>query len=383
MSVFHCGAEVFLRTAPRLGNIAVVTNDTGRLPDGTHEVEELADLDTVRLNAIFSPEHGFGSDAPDGEHVGSSRHDRLHIPIHSLYGPNKTPSEEQLQGIDAVLYDIQDVGVRFYTYISTLKNVLEACSRLGIPLHVLDRPNPIGGTHVEGPMVAEDCRSFVSHLDVPIRYGLTPGELARYLATDLDREVDLTVWPCEGYARDCLFAELGIPWFKPSPSMPSVRTALFYPGTCLFEGLNVSEGRGTEAPFQILGAPWIDGPAWAEALAPRLRAGVNVAPTTFQPTFAKYEGQECSGIMLDTRLRELPDSIDIGLQAIAALLVVHADEVCFTSRPTLEFPFFDYLAGNHWVRESLLKGAAPADLTARMTLEHQAYRERRARFFLY
>lgn len=381
--MFEYGLEEFLSSPAVGGRLGLITNATGRDRHGVHLVDRLAGHPRLRLAAIFTPEHGFGADAPDGEHVASTTHQRYRVPIHSLYGPRKSPSPDELKGLDLLAYDIQDVGVRFYTYISTLRNTMEAAAQNGIPFHVLDRPDLLGGVAVEGPMLQGGFESFVGHLPVPIRYGLTPGELARWWNSRLKPPVHLTVWQCRGYRRGMSFEQLGVPWVKPSPSMCSTATARFYPGTCLYEGTSISEGRGSDAPFQILGAPGIIPEQWIEALSPLLPDGVQASPASFRPTFSKFEGEECRGIRLDTAAPLLQNSFGIGIRTLSALMRSHPGLIEFTTRPSLPHPFFDHLAGNSWLREALMGGTPPAEIEARAAAENAAFAVERQNFYIY
>ncbi|NLI75473.1 MAG: DUF1343 domain-containing protein [Candidatus Riflebacteria bacterium] len=383
MAGFEFGLEAFLADPGVGGRVGLVSNATGIDRNGTHVAYRLAGHPRLRLTRLFSPEHGFWSDAPDGEAVGHAVHPRLGAPIVSLYGERKIPSPADLADLDLLVYDIQDVGVRFYTYISTLRNVIDAAAPLGLPVHVLDRPNPVGGFEVEGPALTAGFASFVGHLPVPLRYGLTPGELAAWYASTLPNPGPIKVWPCAGYTRGAIFANLGIPWVKPSPSMATPATALFYPGTCLFEGLNASEGRGSDAPFQILGAPWVDPDRWLASLRPTLPGNVTVRPVEFRPTFAKFTGEACRGIRLDTGSGHLDGAVGVGLRVIQALMRSHPGKVEFPGRPNLDRPFFDLLAGNSWVREGLLADLDAGQLEERARAECQAFRRDRERFFLY
>lgn len=383
MSMFDYGLEEFLSSTAVSGRLGLVTNATALDRHGVHLVDRLSGHPRLKLTAIFTPEHGFGADAPDGEAVASSTHRRSGVPIHSLYGPRKTPSADELKGIDLLAYDIQDVGVRFYTYISTLRNTMEAAARHGIPFHVLDRPDLLGGIAVEGPMLQTGFESFVGHLPIPLRYGLTPGELARWWNARLETRAVLSVWRCRGYRRGIPFEQLGVPWVKLSPSMCSTATARFYPGTCLYEGTNLSEGRGSEAPFQILGAPWVDPAAWIETLSPLLPADVSVSPVTFKPTFSKFEGEECRGIRLDTPSPVLQNAFGIGIRTLSSFMRSHPGRIEFTTRPSLPHPFFDHLAGNSWVREFLIGGTPPSEIETRANAEHAAFATARQSFWMY
>ncbi len=387
--MFEFGHEEFLDSLPfqnRDGKklrVGFVTNDTGRDRKGLHLLERLASNPMIRLSAVFTPEHGFGSDAPDGEPVEGSVHPRHKIPIFSLYGKTKVPQPEQLALCDLLVYDIQDVGVRFYTYISTLRNVIEASSQADLPIHVLDRPDILGGIEVEGPMLTPGFESFVGHLPVPLRYGLTPGELATWWNSGLRKPARLKVWKCRDYRRKAAFEDLCVPWTKPSPSMLSTSTARFYPGTCLFEGTNISEGRGTEAPFQILGAPWTDPSTWLKALAPILPSQVVASEVDFSPTFSKFSGQICRGIRLDTNLKLLGKSVSLGIRVLAALMKSHPGKVEFPGRPGLPAPFFDHLVGNSWVREGLEKGSPVEEIETRMNAEAAVFLRDRKAYLIY
>jgi len=381
--MFDYGVEAFLADTKLSGRVGLVTNNTGRDRHGIHTADRIQAHGKLELKAIFSPEHGFGSDAPDGEAVDSSKHPKFGVPIISLYGTRKKPSPQDLEGLDLLVYDIQDVGVRFYTYISTLRNILESAAECGLPMHVLDRPDLLGGESVEGPNLTEGFSSFIGHLPVPLRYGLTCGELAGWWNHRMGNTVKLTVWRCRNWKRGMAFENLGVPWVKPSPSMSTTATARFYPGTCLFEGTNLSEGRGTEAPFQIIGAPWINADLWLEKLVPLLPPSVTATKAAFKPTFSKFTGEECRGIKLATRNYILYKSVDIGIRAIHSLIRTHPGKVAFEHRGNFRQPFFDYLAGNSWLREGLAALEPINKLEERAGLESLPFTESRRAFFLY
>ncbi|MFZ2958059.1 MAG: DUF1343 domain-containing protein [Candidatus Ozemobacteraceae bacterium] len=377
------GLEAFLASGDVVGRVGLVTNATGRDRSGTHLAELLARHPRLKLVCIFTPEHGFGADAPDGEAVSNDSHASLRVPIVSLYGPKKMPSPEDLTGLDLLIYDIQDVGVRFYTYISTLRNVIDAAAPLGIPLHVLDRPDLMGGITIEGPMLSPGFSSFVGHLPLPIRYGLTAGELALWWNHRLDRPAPITVWPCRGWRRGTSFDDWNTSWVKPSPSMISPATAAFYPGTCLFEGTNLSEGRGTDAPFQTFGAPWVDADRWREVLVPTLPSDIQVSTVTFIPTFSKFVGEPCRGIRLNAQNPLFDHAFSTALHAIAAFMKTHPDRIEFSARPNLPHPFFDHLVGCAWVREGLQKNVPVAEIVARANEDSKPFSKSLDEFYLY
>ncbi|GIW87112.1 MAG: hypothetical protein KatS3mg108_1436 [Isosphaeraceae bacterium] len=263
-------------------------------------MEHLADLlhgsDGVELVALFGPEHGIRGDAQDMEGVGSEVDPATGIPVYSLYGGDVgslRPRAEWLDGLDALVFDVQDVGSRHYTFAATMLYAMEACSGRGIRFVVYDRPNPIGGVRVEGPSVDPGYESFVGVHPVPIRHGMTVGELARLFAAELSLDLELRVVACRGWERAMHWPETGIPWIAPSPNMPSYETALVYPGGCLIEGTNLSEGRGTTRPFEQWGAPWLEPRGFPRAA---VAAEVLVRGCAFRPMFHKFAGQVCQGL---------------------------------------------------------------------------------------
>lgn len=346
-------------------NIGVVSNYTGRDKNGVHLIYRLVGDSRFCLKKVFSPEHGFGSNEPDGEHVADSRINELGIDIISLYGKNKKPSIEMLKGLDMLIFDIQDVGVRFYTYISTLRNIMEAANEANIPVAVLDRPNYIGSL-IEGPDLENGFESFVGHLPVPLRYGLTPGELALWIKEYYKLSIEVKVYKCTDYDKNMTFDKLGFPWFKPSPSMPDIKTAMVYPATCFFEGTELSEGRGTEAPFRNIGAPWIEAENWLEELKPLLPDYISASTVEFIPTFSKYENQLCKGIHLEMLTTVPQPVVGIGISLLYSLLQTHPGKVTFTDRPTLSKPFIDYLAGTDKLRLGLVAGKTPNQIMSEL-----------------
>jgi uncharacterized protein YbbC (DUF1343 family) len=278
----------------RVGVIANPTSVDARM---RHLADLLASIPNKPLAALFGPEHGIRADAQDMVGVDSDVDPRTGVPVHTLYGPTVAslrPTVEQLEGLDALVFDVQDVGSRYYTFAATMLYALEAAAPRGLKFFVLDRPNPIGGLAVEGPTIRPGFASFVGAHPTPIRHGMTVGELARMFVAELGLDVDLTVVPCQGWKRPMLWGETGLRWVLPSPNMPTPDTALVYPGGCLVEGTNLSEGRGTTRPFELWGAPWLDPDPLAE-LAPWLE-GVLPRPCAFRPTFHKHAGKVCQGV---------------------------------------------------------------------------------------
>lgn len=251
------------------------------------------------LCALFGPQHGARGEKQDNMIESDHYTDSVTgLPVHSLYGEVRKPTPAMLDGLDAVLFDLQDVGVRVYTFMWTMALAMEACAEAGVPFVVLDRPNPIGGTRREGPVLREEYRSFVGLHPVPLRHGLTCGEMARWLNEERGIGCDLTVIPCEGWQRDMTWADTGLPWVMPSPNLPTPDSCVVYPGMVLLEGTNLSEGRGTTRPFELFGAPWLDATALVARLAHARLPGVVFRPCHFEPTFQKHAGSLCGGAQL-------------------------------------------------------------------------------------
>jgi uncharacterized protein YbbC (DUF1343 family) len=265
--------------------------------EGIHAVRRVLDLGRHRLERLFGPEHGLWGVEQDMEGVGSAVDPASRLPVVSLYGHDAEslrPRAEHLDGLDAVVCDVQDVGSRYYTFVYTVAHVMEVAGERGIPVVVLDRPNPIGGA-VEGPVLDPALSSFVGRYPVPVRHGLTVGEMAGLFRDRFGIACDLHVVPMEGWSPERWFRETGLPWVPPSPNMPTPETAHVYPGACLVEGTNLSEGRGTTTPFELAGAPWIDAERLASDLRPRA-AGARVRAARFRPMFGKHAGRPCGGV---------------------------------------------------------------------------------------
>jgi uncharacterized protein YbbC (DUF1343 family) len=292
------------------------------------------DGDLFRLTALFGPQHGFLGQTQDNmvEWEGF-KHPRLHVPVYSLYGEQREPTAEMLRDVDVLLIDLQDVGARYYTFIWTMYCCLRACERAGIQAVVLDRPNPINGVTIEGPTLNPTYRSFVGMHPIPVRHGRTIGELARQFCDDEFRKCRLNVLPMQNWLREMWFDDTGLPWVMPSPNMPTLATATVYPGMCLLEGTNISEGRGTTRPFEIFGAPFID----PEKLCRRLNAldlpGVFFRETYFQPTFQKFAGELCGGAQLHVTDREIFQPFRTAVELIKRIRQLYPDEFRWKEPP--------------------------------------------------
>ncbi len=326
-SGFLNGPDKFLRDEfPKYaGNsLGIVTNHTGVTSDGKHLVDVIHFEKKGKITAVFGPEHGFRGDESAGKKINDAKDEKTGIPVYSLYGETRKPSPAMLQGIDLMIFSIRDVGVRFYTYISTLYNVMEACGAAGIPVLVLDQPNIIGCTYVDGPVVEESLFSFIGITTLPMSHGMTAGELALYFKEDIVKrkniDCDVDVVKMDGYYRETVFSETGLKWLDPSPNLRSELACLVYPGTCILENTNMSEGRGTVDPFLIFGAPYIDGEKLRKAVS--IFPGIkSVESITFTPksgkaaTKPKYEGEVCQGVRI-TGISDDFESVKFGIWLI-------------------------------------------------------------------
>ncbi len=277
--------------------IGLLTNPSAVTHDLISAYALLSNAEGVQLSALFSPEHGFLSNVRDGEKVDHAVDPRTGIPIYSLYGDSRKPSPAMLQDVDLIVVDIQDIGVRYYTYVYTLSYMLEACGENHVEVLILDRPNPLGGNQVIGPILAAGFESFVGRFPIPVCHGLTIGELAQLINQTWNPAPALVkIVQCEGWQRDMTWGDTNLPWVLPSPNMPKLETVWHYPGACLVEGTELSEGRGTSLPFEIIGAPWIDGMELAAKMNEVGLPGVRFRPHSFQPGASKFAGMVCHGI---------------------------------------------------------------------------------------
>ncbi len=303
--------------------IGFVGNHTAVIADELSTLAALAEAPNVAIGALFGPEHGafgtFDDNVPDLVEPLTG------LPIFSLYGEHRKPTQERIAGLDALVFEIQDIGARFYTYASTLGLCLDTCHEAGIPLIVLDRPNPITGKHCEGPIADSDRLSFTAYHPIPIRHGLTLGELARLYAAEKGYGDTVRVAPCVGWKREQWFDETGVEWRDPSPAMRSLTAAVLYPGVCLLEQTNFSVGRGSEAPFEIIGAPYVDAKMWIEALDAEQLPGAAFSLTLFTPTLRDFAGEECHGVRISVTNREALDAVRVGI-ALAATLIATQPE---------------------------------------------------------
>ena len=380
--VIRPGIEVLISDSLHLVSgkrVGLVTNHTGIDRTGRTDIDILADHPDVDLVALYSPEHGIRGEERAGAAIESGMDEQTGLPIHSLYGETRKPTPAMLANVDVLVFDMQDVGARYYTYVSTMALAMEAAGENGIPFLVLDRPNPIRGDVVQGNVLDPEYSTFVGIYEVPMRHGMTPGELARMYVGAFGISVDLTVVPVDGWAREMTFDETGLPWVAPSPNMPDVTSALAYPGTCLFEGTPISVGRGTDRAFQWIGAPWLNGPALAEALNGYGIDGVRFDAVTFTPTDAgdrKFEGITVEGVQL---VGERTD-YDASRAAVAMLI-----ETYRVSGDNWEWyqAHFDRLAGTDALRQGLVTGVPFDELVATWDPDVSGFESARAPYLIY
>lgn len=371
------GPKRALLAGKRLG---LITNATGVTRGLENAVDLMAAATDFKLVALFGPEHGVRGDAQAGAAVADQLDARTGLPVYSLYGATRKPTPAMLAGLDALVFDIQDIGARFYTYPWTLALVMEAAREAGISVIVADRPNPIGGTEVEGPVLDPALASFVGAYPIPIRHGMTMGELALMMNTEYGIGCDLTVVTCAKWRRGKDFSQTGLPWVPPSPNMPTLDTAFLYPGTCLIEGTNLSEGRGTTKPFELIGAPFIDGATLADQLNQRNLAGVRFRPAHFTPTFSKFEGQRCAGIQVHITDRSRLAPVETGIAILREVARLHGQDFSFLPGNP---PFFDRLAGVSWLRGAIGAGDSLENLKVRWRQQLDAFKRKRLDYLLY
>ncbi len=376
------GIEVLLSDSVHLvrgKRVGLITNHSGLDHTGKSSIDLLHESPDVELVALYAPEHGIRGVENAGADIAEGVDEKTGIPVHSVYGASVRFPQEMLEGIDVLLFDIQGVGVRYYTYPSTMAYGMQAAGEKGIPFIVLDRPNPIRGDVVQGNVLDPAFASFVGMYPVPMRHGMTNAELARMLVGEFGIHVDLEVVPMDGWRRDMTFDQTGLPWVKPSPSMPTLESALAYAGTCLFEATPISVGRGSEHAYQWMGAPWLDGEELAAALNAREIPGVRFDPATFTPHEAgdgKFEGVEVHGVTLVP----LATDYDAPRAGIATLIEVYrrsGDHWAWRDAA------MDRLSGTDKIRLAIDAGQDLAEITAGWDTALAAFEQRRAPYLIY
>jgi len=355
--------------------VGLVSMPAAVLPDLTLSLDALQRAG-INVTAIFGPEHGFGGTALDGAQVDNAIDPRTGLPVYSLYGAINEPTAEMLANVDVLMFDMQDVGARFYTYLSTLFYVLRSAGRSDKPVLVLDRPNPITGSRVEGVPIAPGFESFVGIVDIPMRHGMTLGELAHYMNVEYALQADLHAIEMHGWRREMWFDETGLPWMPTSPAMPHLSTAILYPGMCLLEGTNLSLGRGTALPFEVCGAPWLDGYALAKALNELQLPGVRFRETVFTPSISNHAGNECRGVQVQVTDRDSLRPVEMALHLIAIAR-------CFSGDAWMWNPHFERLAGDGRLRSALEAGTSVAEILATWEESIAAFVHQREKYLMY
>jgi len=367
--------------------VGVVCNHASIDLEFQHIVDRLSAAPDVTLAAIFGPQHGFRSDVQDNMIETPHAEDPARrVPIYSLYSETREPTGEMLKGLDVLIVDLQDVGARIYTYIYTMANCLRACARRGIPVIVCDRPNPIGGVDTEGARLKPGFESFVGQFPIPMRHGMTIGELARMFNDAFAIGAPLEVVPMEGWRREMYGDQTGLPWVMPSPNMPTLDTAIVYPGTVLFEGMMLSEGRGTTRPFELVGAPWIDAERFARSMNALGLPGVHFRPAVFEPTFQKFARQTCGGCQIHVTSRKLFRPVLTGV-ALAGMFRRTNPSKFAWREPPYEYEHekmpIDILAGSDALRKQIEADMPATEIAATWRQDEEEFRKLRAPFLMY
>ncbi len=360
--------------APLRGlRVALITNQSGVDAHGERAIDLMRRSPALRLVTLFSPEHGLTA---DGEGLIASGVDGASgLPVISLYGATQRPTDGMLDGLDAIVFDLQDAGARFYTYATTMAYAMEAAAQKGIDFYVLDRPNPLSAAIVQGPVMEAGLRSFTGFYPMPVRHGMTIGELARLFNVQAGIGARLQVIAMQGYERREWYDQTGLPWIAPSPNLRTLTQAVLYPGVAMVEGSNVSVGRGTASPFELVGAPWIEGDRLCAYLNRRAIAGVAFTPAEFTPHAAPYKDRQCRGVSIVLQDRQALDSPELGIELAGAL------ERLYPARFRLDATVG--MIGAHWIVESLRDGVDTRTIAARWQSNLTAFASLRARYLLY
>jgi uncharacterized protein YbbC (DUF1343 family) len=365
-----------LRGDGRETRVGLVTNATGVDSRGRRTIDVLAQAQGVKLLAIFAPEHGIATKV-DTTDIEDSKDQSTGIPVYTVYGKTereRRPRMELFRGLDVVVFDLQTAGARFYTYETTLGYFIEACAKAEVEMVVLDRPDPINGRDVQGP-ISTAAQSFVNYHHLPVRHGMTVGELAQFFNRERNLNAKLRVVPMHGWSRDLWFDQTGVPWVNPSPAMRNMKTAALYPGVALLEQTNVSVGRGTATPFEVVGAPWVNAEAFARYMGGRELRGVKFVPNSFTPTSSTLAGRECHGVAIEITDRDAMDTPALGIELAAALRKLYPNE--------FEVAKMRLLLANEADLEMLQSGTDSKKLIAGWNRPLQAFRKLRHKYLLY
>ncbi|MGE6258312.1 exo-beta-N-acetylmuramidase NamZ family protein [Heyndrickxia sporothermodurans] len=383
---FQLGVEALLKNQVHLlkgKRVGLITNPTGIDQFFESIVDSFYDHNGINLVALFGPEHGVRGSEEAGAYVPFYIDEKTGLPVYSLYGETKKPTPEMLKNIDVLVFDIQDVGARFYTYIYTMAFAMEAAKENNIPFIVLDRPNPLSGVKVEGPMLDTKYSSFVGLYPIALQHGMTVGELANFFNKEFNIGANLTVVKMKGWKRNMYYDETPLQWILPSPNMPTLDTALVYPGAALIEGTNISEGRGTTKPFELIGAPFIDGEELAQKLNELKLPGVMFRSAYFTPTTSKFNGQLSGGIQIHIINRKSYQSVKTGIAIVKTIHDLYPKQFAFRAEDSKGISYFDQLIGNGWVRKAINDGTSLSDIEKRWQSELKKFEKKRKKYLLY
>jgi uncharacterized protein YbbC (DUF1343 family) len=377
------GLESIVNTFPQIlkgKRVGILCHAPSITRDFRHISEIFFNRTDCRLAALFGPQHGiYGQTQDNMIEWQSSRHPLFDIPLYSLYGTHRKPTPEMLAALDVLIIDLQDVGARLYTYIWTVKLCMEACSEAGIPVVLLDRPNPIGKLDYDGPVLKKEFFTFVGGASIPLCHRMTIGEMALWIKTVYYPSCDLSVVEMKNWNRSSLYYETGLPWVLPSPNIPCVQTAVVYPGTVLIEALNLSEGRGTTIPFELFGAPFINTYKLRKNLEARNIAGCVFRPHDFIPTFHKFAGENCHGMQIHVTDINKFKPVATALELFGAIIETSGPDSLIFKMPPYEYEDklipFDILSGDSGMRETLMAGANPAMEQERWASEIEAFKK--------
>ncbi|USK77457.1 exo-beta-N-acetylmuramidase NamZ family protein [Peribacillus frigoritolerans] len=375
------GIEVLLKDEKNVlsgKKVGLITNPTGIDSKLTSIVDLLNDDPDINLTALFGPEHGVRGDAQAGASVEYYIDEKTGLPVYSLYGKTKKPTPEMLKDVEVLVFDIQDVGTRYYTYIYTMAYAMEAAKENDIPFIVLDRPNPQGGESVDGPVLEPEFSSFVGLYPIPLKHGMTVGELATLFNKEFKIGADLKVIKMKGWKRDMDYDDTGLPFVLPSPNMPTVSTTFVYPATGLIEGTNVSEGRGTTKPFELIGAPYINSDELAGKLNALRLPGVKFRAASFTPTFSKHAGKLSHGVEVYITDREEFKAVPTGLHIIKTIQDLYPGDFEFLAANN-----FNLLIGNGWIMSRIKAGSTVNEIMKEYQVKQDAFKKVRKNYLLY
>jgi len=367
--------------------VGVVSNPASVDANYVHIVDAMMNAPGVTVGALFGPQHGFRSDVQDNMIETPHGNDcRRKVPVFSLYSETREPTAEMLRHVDTMVIDLQDIGARIYTYIYTMANCLRAGAKHGVNVIVCDRPNPIGGVDVEGPMLVPGNESFVGQFPIPMRHGMTIGELARFFNEYFEIKAPLEVIDMEGWSRSQYFDQTGLPFVMPSPNIPTLDSAIVYPGTVLFEGTNASEARGTTRPFELIGAPWVEAERFADEMNARKLPGVHFRPAVFEPTFQKHATKTCGGCQIHVLDRKTFKPVLTGVALIDAMKAAGPKDFGWR-KPPYEYEHekepIDILAGSPALRIAIDSGKKAEELVPVWERESRPFKEVRAEYLVY